>query len=367
MEHLKVFGLAVIAVTSALAFIGSGSAFATTACLNNESPCSEANATLIDHLLSSIEEGEFKSGFVTMKCHKLLQIHWLNGPELWRPAHLIFTMTGCKGCTGVTLTVTNAEFMATGGGNGVIKFNFTLTLTGCPFGVECKYAGESTEMVHDGSSTNAQGLIINQSLPKIGGSAFCSSSAVWNATFKGVTEEDRMLFVRGGPGPLCLVNESPCSESNTKDSLNILSTSGEDAFTSGFVTVKCDTAGAVVITDSVSLWIPVGLKLTYTNCKGCTSATSSINSSEVMATGSGNGVLQMTGVVTFQGCPFGVECKYAYEKVEMTFDGSSTNALGLVTEQSLPKTGGSAFCSASGAWTATFKGVSEADKMSFVI
>jgi hypothetical protein len=195
MKHVKVLGLAVVAVMAAMAFIGAGSASAATACLANESPCSEANTKLKAHFLSSAKEGSFVSGFVTVRCHSLLSIHWLNGPELWRPVHITFTFTGCEGCTGVTATVTNAEFMATGGGNGVIKGNGTATFTGCPFGVECKYAGENTESVLDGSSTNAQGLVINQSLPKIGGSAFCSSSGVWNATFNGVSSEDKMGFI----------------------------------------------------------------------------------------------------------------------------------------------------------------------------
>jgi hypothetical protein len=192
MKSFKVFGLAIVAAIAAMAVIGASSASAALLCL--DSACTE-HKNLVE-FLSSTEEGTFKSGFVTVKCHVLVHIETTEqNDNLWSAVKVKFTLTSCSGCTTVTVTVANAEAMATAGGGGVIKGNGEAVFKGCPFGVECKYKGEGTETVVDGSATNALGLVIEQSLPKSGGGALCSSSGIWNASFHGVSAADKMTFM----------------------------------------------------------------------------------------------------------------------------------------------------------------------------
>lgn len=195
MRLVKVFGLTALVALAAMVAIGASSASAARLCLNNSNPCSEPK-TLVQ-FLSAKGEGKFTSGFVNVECHVLAHLEVeAHGGTLWLPVKLFsLVFTNCSGCTGVTATIKNAEVMTTGGGNGVLKGNGEAKFTGCPFGVSCEYKGEGTESVLDGSATNALALVINQKLPKSGGSGFCSSEGTWNATFHGVSAEDKMTFL----------------------------------------------------------------------------------------------------------------------------------------------------------------------------
>jgi len=195
MKYIKMLGLAAIASIAAMAFLGAGSASAAVLCLTNTSPCTEVKEVV--NTLSGKGEGIFKSGLVNVECHALATVvdkpH--GGEGLWLPITITFTFKECSGCSSVTATVKGAELMATGGGNGVAKGSGEATFKGCPFGVECKYAGEGVETLIDGSSTNALALVVGQKLKKSGGSAFCSSEGTWDATFHGETSTDKMTFV----------------------------------------------------------------------------------------------------------------------------------------------------------------------------
>ena len=195
MKLVKMFGLTALVALAVMAVMGVSSASAARLCLNNSNPCSEPKELV--QFLSAKGEGKFVSGFVSVECHVLAHLEVsAHGGTLWLPVKLFsLVFTNCSGCTGVTASITNAEVMTTGGGNGVLKGNGTAKFTGCPFGVSCEYAGEGTESVLDGSSTNALALVINQKLPKVGGSGLCSGEGTWNATFHGVSAEDKMTFL----------------------------------------------------------------------------------------------------------------------------------------------------------------------------
>jgi len=194
MKLIKILGLTVAAVAM-MAVMGASSASAGVLCLSNTNPCKEVKEVV--NTLSAKGEGVFKSGFINVECHALAKVvdkpHGSEG--LWLPVTITFTFKECSGCTTVTATVKNAELMATTAGNGVAKGTGEAVFKGCPFGVECKYAGEGVETLIDGSSTNALALVVGQKLKKSGGSAFCSSEGTWDATFHGETAEDKMTFV----------------------------------------------------------------------------------------------------------------------------------------------------------------------------
>jgi hypothetical protein len=156
----------------------------------------------------------------------------------------------------------------------------------------------------------------------------------------------------------CLTNTSPCTE--TKETVNTLSAKGEGKFVSGFVTVECHAAATAKNGASFTI------TFTFKECSGCTTVTATVSNATLTATGGGNGLIEGTGEAVFKGCPFGAECKYQGTGVKTTIDGSATNALALVVEQTLKKTGGSGLCNETGKWNATFHGVSATDKMTFV-
>ena len=156
----------------------------------------------------------------------------------------------------------------------------------------------------------------------------------------------------------CLTNTSSCTE--TKETVNMLSAKGEGKFVSGFVTVECHVAATAKNGASFTI------SFTFKECSGCTEVTATVSSATLTATGGGNGLVEGTGDATFKGCPFGAECKYHGAGVKTILDGSATNALALVVKQSLKKSGGSGLCNETGEWNATFHGVSETDKMTFI-
>jgi len=196
MKLIKMLGLAAVAAIAAMAFIGASSASAAVLCLTNTNPCTEVKE--VANGLSAKGEGVFKSGFVNVECHALSKVvdkpHGSTGE--WLPITVTFTFKECSGCTTVTATVKNAELKATGGGNGLSKGTGETTFSGCPFGVECKYAGEGVETVVDGSATDALTLVVGQKLKRSGGNTFfCSGEGTWDATFHGETSTDKMTFV----------------------------------------------------------------------------------------------------------------------------------------------------------------------------
>jgi len=166
---------------------------------------------------------------------------------------------------------------------------------------------------------------------------------------------------------LCLSNTNPCTE--VKEIANFLSSKGEGAFRSGFVSIECHAL--VKIADkphgSTGEWLPITITFTFKECSGCTSVTATVKNAEIKATGGGNGTTKSSIEMVLKGCPFGVECKYSGEGFEMVVDGSATNALALVVAQKLKRTGGSSsFCSGELIWDATFHGETSEDKMTFV-
>jgi hypothetical protein len=195
MKLVKIFGLSALAALAAMAVIGSSSASAARLCLTNTNPCGSPKILVL--FLSGKGEGKFTSGFVTVECH--VEVHLeveAHGGTLWLPVKLLsIKLTNCSGCTGGTVSINNAEVMTTGGGNGVLKGTGEAKFTGCPFGVSCEYSGTGTEALLDGSSTNALALVVKQTLKKSGGSGFCNETGTWNATFHGVSAEDKMTFI----------------------------------------------------------------------------------------------------------------------------------------------------------------------------
>jgi hypothetical protein len=157
----------------------------------------------------------------------------------------------------------------------------------------------------------------------------------------------------------CLNNTTtPCSE--PKETVTVLSAKGEGKFVSGFVTVECHAEATAKNGATFTI------TFVFKACSGCTEVTATVSSATLTATGGGNGAIEGTGDATFKGCPFGAECKYHGAGVKTTLDGSATNALALVVKQTLTKSGGSGLCNTTGEWNATFHGVTETDKMTFV-
>jgi hypothetical protein len=195
MKLVKIFGLSALVALAVMAVMGASTASAARLCLNNSNPCSEPKELV--QFLSAKGEGKFVSGFVSVECHVLAHLEVsAHGGTLWLPVKLFsLVFTNCSGCSSVSASVKNAEVMVTSAGNGVLKGSGEAKFSGCPFGVSCEYKGEGTESLLDGSSSNALALVVNQKLPKSGGGALCSSEGTWNATFHGVSAEDKMTFL----------------------------------------------------------------------------------------------------------------------------------------------------------------------------
>jgi hypothetical protein len=161
---------------------------------------------------------------------------------------------------------------------------------------------------------------------------------------------------------LCLANESPCSKSNNKELILLLS---KIEFLTTFVTMKCHTDLHMTVLMGDEGGVDV-TPLSFSECEGCIEPSATASSAEAVATKGGNGEVIMTLQLTLKGCPFGAECEYVAKSAKLPFDGSATAAKLLATNVEFKKTGGSALCSLTGKLNGTFEGVSEKDKMSFL-
>jgi hypothetical protein len=196
MKHLKLVGLAALAVMAAIVAGGAGTASATVLCTATETPCSE-------------------SKLVKASTEIQADLAYLKRSFFSETSNLIF-----ESCTGNTLTT---QVIKKGGAaetvtSGVTALNFTWsgceaggvvatetgeleihhiagtdngTLTGKGFGIkflktECTYAPSPTVelgQVRGPSGGLGSQIVINTVLYKSGGGLFCLPDIRWTATF----------------------------------------------------------------------------------------------------------------------------------------------------------------------------------------
>jgi hypothetical protein len=185
MKHLKMLGLAAIAALGLMAFVGAGTASATTLATDAAGTVKYGTGTEIH---STLKTGttwilENTSGETIATCtESTIKGSIGTATGTWVSisiSSLIFSK--CSQAT-VTINLGSAEIMQTSGDAGTtVGKNAKVTLN--IFGVSCTYGtGEGTTL---GTLTGGEApeLAINAVLPRVEGGFLCPSTARWTANY----------------------------------------------------------------------------------------------------------------------------------------------------------------------------------------
>ena len=164
---------------------------------------------------------------------------------------------------------------------------------------------------------------------------------------------------------LCKKNEKLCSSANLWGSEVTIKAKSEKAVLLGSLPVTCKSEVTVLANTSDSDRILGTItSLTWTNCSGCTTVTTTtLPSGSLFPTSAGNGKLETTSTtaVTLKGCTvFNIECKATAAKAELEFKGGTigTTAQSIANEVPVSLSGGGGLCGSSGKWDAGSSGSS---------
>jgi hypothetical protein len=195
---MKMLGLVVAAALAAMAFVGAGSASATTLCKANENPCNNPypSGTKVKAQLETGTEAVLTTSLATVKC-TVSKSEGVTKAQSGEPlpgevTNLTFESckTGLVGCTVSTVNLPyTAAVSATGGGNGT----FTASSSGkgnpgakvvCVGVLNCTFTtAEATLTALGGEPARlkAEGVELEQT------GELCPTTSTWTATYK-VTE-----------------------------------------------------------------------------------------------------------------------------------------------------------------------------------
>jgi hypothetical protein len=207
MKHLKMIGLAAVAVVALMAIAGAGTASATVICDTNTNPCTSkwASETQLEFHVKTGTVGKWgtTAGETLVECTEgLLKGRPSAGGatatvKMTVPASDFNWNSGCSGVETKTLEGGTLEIHAISGtGNGTVTatgFTFTTTL----FGSSCTYGFlTTTDMgVLTGNGTGNAVLDINTTFSKKEGSIICPTSLAWKEEFAQVLPSGTGLFV----------------------------------------------------------------------------------------------------------------------------------------------------------------------------
>lgn len=186
MKFTKLLGLAAVAALAVMALVGASSASASivelTACKTNTKLCPTASIVREIHATASNAK---LLGTINQNCTSSLTI--LKEQGLGTATSIVgnvttLTFTGCEPCSSITTTPPykasiSSSTLSTGG---------SATLTGCPFGINCKFGAEKVELslVKNGEGAVIEAVASEEPLTLQEGSKFfCGSTGKWDAKY----------------------------------------------------------------------------------------------------------------------------------------------------------------------------------------
>ena len=213
MKYLKILGLAAVAATALMAFVGAGTASAeTTLCTATETPCSTNHPPLGTTLSAEGIAGEgvtkptLTAPFGNITCSSTISgpISTTTTPEgSVTVANL--SWTGCVGGTAETKTGGTIKIHHDAEHNGVVTlagFVVKVTQAGIPCWYESKTAaGGPLEGTFTGGTVGGTAIIHLTAEPVVisnathPSSGFCPTKAPWHATYKVTAPAGKSLFV----------------------------------------------------------------------------------------------------------------------------------------------------------------------------
>jgi hypothetical protein len=204
MKHLKMLGLAAVAVAALMAFAAAGSASAAVLCKTNTNPCTSkwAAGTNLEFSLKSGTSALWKTteGLSLKTCtNAKLSGQITNAGSGAEPVKLKVTEDTWTSCSVPTTTLKNGEIEITnitGTTNGTVKLKGAEFTTNDPFFGDCSYgtAPTGTDLGTITSSGTGDTVIdVNAQLAPVGGA--CCPDVVWQESFTITSPKETPLFV----------------------------------------------------------------------------------------------------------------------------------------------------------------------------
>jgi hypothetical protein len=184
MKYLKMLGLAAIAAMGLMAFVGAGTASATTLFTNSNNTSPYPAGTTIHATLEPGTSAILESGSTIIATCTSSTVHgdttnetgtWIDGP---------ITSLKFEECSQTThvLATGSLEIMDTGGNTGEVWGKGNSVTLGV-FGTSCTYGtGEGVKL---GTITGGQEptLKIDATIPRTAGGFLCPSTGTWTASY----------------------------------------------------------------------------------------------------------------------------------------------------------------------------------------
>jgi hypothetical protein len=192
MKYLKMFGLAAMAATALMAFVGAGTASATVLCKNNlnTEKCSEPYPAGTKIEATSIGTAKLDTSFKTIECNKVS-----GSGKLLQAGSSTTTPVGGEGT--VTFSECNCEVKVLKTGTGEIHHiagtdNGTLTSTGAEATVSCSTIFGTVHCIYASNNTDAGTLTggnpakekVTMEVPRLPTSGLCSEQATVTAEYE---------------------------------------------------------------------------------------------------------------------------------------------------------------------------------------
>ena len=174
-----------------------------------------------------------------------------------------------------------------------------------------------------------------------------------------------MAFVGAGTASANETKLTWCTNNNAlcqgKDVLKLITAKATNPVLLGNLNQECETSTTMTTEESATTTTISGVvdELTFSNCKPCTTVTTS---PPYKASISGT-TMTSGGSATFKNCPFGINCKFGASKIELELVMSAENRLEKIVASKEPlslEEGSAFFCGSTGEWDATYVPTSNA-------
>lgn len=207
MKYIKMLSLAAVAAMALMAFVGVGSASATTLCKTNVEPCPAEwdypAGTVITGSLVPNTSAVLHAGIANITCSEstaeIKTTETSGEPLKGDLINLTFNGCNCRVSVLKPLTANGTQapgsITATGGGNGSVKLENGVEVEVECSGVVCVYGGEATGLeVQGGNPAKLVATPEKVKIKKLSGSFLCTNPAEWTAEYQ-VTSPVGPLFV----------------------------------------------------------------------------------------------------------------------------------------------------------------------------
>jgi hypothetical protein len=186
---IKILSLAAIAAVAAMAFIGAGSASASTPklvlCKVNEKLCKKENLWGKHVTIKALSTLALLLGTVTVKCHSETTIlAEVSHEKVILGKITLLDWTNCKGCsTATTTTLPTGTLLHTLNQNGLLHTTSktVVSLKGCPLGISCTATANTALLTFTGGNIGSTALAEASEVPVAMSGVFCGSEGKWDA------------------------------------------------------------------------------------------------------------------------------------------------------------------------------------------